>query len=230
MTEIPEHLLRRSRERRAALSGEEEGAAATPTEAAQAVTAETPRAAAPVVAGTPTPETQAEGGALAPPPGTRTVSQEIPEPVRLLGPTRVRTPVWILPVLIALPLWGFVYMGAFGNRAKAANTPLSAGATLFTANCAVCHGSSGEGGVGPQLSNGAVLRQWPKLQDHLDWVRTGGATHIGQTIGGVVVTPGNAMPGFGSSLTAAQIADVVCFERVTFGGAPNNTQNCPATP
>ncbi len=138
--------------------------------------------------------------------------------------------MWIIPVLVALPLWGFVYMGAFGNRAKAANTPLSVGGSLFTANCSVCHGANGEGGVGPQLSGGAVIRQWPKTQDHIDWVKSGGATHIGQTIGGVVVTPGNAMPAFGTSLTAAQIADVVCFERVTFGNVPNNTQNCPTSP
>ena len=56
MTEIPEHLLRRSKERRAALSGE-----GTATEEAAAVTTETPRAAAPVRASAP-PATQTGGG------------------------------------------------------------------------------------------------------------------------------------------------------------------------
>jgi hypothetical protein len=30
-------------------------------------------------------------------------------------------------------------------------------------------------------------------------------------------------------LKDAEIADVVCYERVTFGGAAADTSNCPAT-
>ncbi|MHB8465587.1 MAG: LCP family protein, partial [Acidimicrobiales bacterium] len=58
MTEIPEHLLRRSKERRAALSGE--GAPEATAEAAATV-AEAPRAAPPVPVGA-APDTQASGG------------------------------------------------------------------------------------------------------------------------------------------------------------------------
>ena len=224
MTEIPEHLLRRSKERRAALSGE-----GTATEEAAAVTAETPRAAAPVRASAP-PETQAAGGtppARTPGPGPGPASPPQPR----YGPTRTKTPLWVMPVLVLLPLWGIVYLGAFGSRTKtASNSPVTVGAGIYTsAGCAGCHGANGEGGVGPQLNSGAVLKQWPNLQDHINWVHTGGATHIGQTIGGVVVTAGNAMPAFQGVLTDAQIADVVCFERVTFGGAAADTSNCPAT-
>jgi len=224
VTEIPEHLLRRSKERRAALGGE--GSA---TEEAAAVTAEAPRASAPVRASAP-PQAQAGGGA--PPARTPTVPAAPPAaPAPRYGATRVKTPMWIMPVLVLLPLWGVVYLGAFGSRAKAAsNSPVVVGAGIYTsAGCAGCHGSNGEGGVGPQLNNGAVLKQWPKLQDHIDWVHTGGATHIGQTIGGVVVTAGNAMPGFAGAISDAAIADVVCYERVTFGGGAADSTNCPAS-
>jgi len=235
VTEIPEHLLRRSKERRAALGGEggapaEGTATETPsaTEQARAAVTETPGAAAPVRATAP-PATQPGGAA---PPARPTVPEAPAAPEPRYRPTRVKTPVWAVALLVLLPLWGIVYLGAFGSRAKAAaNTPAVVGGGLFnSAGCAGCHGAQGQGGVGPQLANGAVLKQWPKLQDHLDWVRTGGSTHIGETIGGVVVTAANAMPGFGGALTPAQIADVVCYERVTFGGAPADSNNCPASP
>jgi mono/diheme cytochrome c family protein len=222
VTEIPEHLLRRSKERRAAFGGEQ-----TATEEAAAVTAETPRAAAPVRASAP-PETRSAGGA---PPGRPPAPGPAAPPQPRYGPTRAKTPMWVMPVLVLLPLWGIVYLGAFGSRTKAvANSPVTVGAGVYTsAGCAACHGANGEGGVGPQLNSGAVLKQWPNVQDHIAWVHTGGATHIGQTIGGVVVTAGNAMPGFNGVISDAQIADVVCYERVTFGGSPPDSSNCPAT-
>lgn len=234
MTEIPEHLLRRSRERRAALGG---GGAedSTATEQAAAVTTETPKAAAPVPAAAATPETQAGGGAGAAGRGRPPVVEPEAEAPRL-GPTRVKTPLWIMPVLVLLPLWGVLYLGAFGNRTKAAaNDPVVVGQAIFAANCAACHGTNGEGGVGPQLSSGEVLKVWPKLQDHINWVHTGGAPYVGKTIGAtnIPVPANNVMPAFGQAnggnLTDLQIAAVVCYERVTFGGGPEDATNCPAT-
>jgi len=232
VTEIPEHLLRRSRERRAALGGEGEdeaapAAASTATEQARATVTEAPRAGAPVRATAP-PQTLA-GGAT--PPARPTVPEAPAGPEPRYRPVHARTPVWAVLLLVLLPLWAIVYLGAFGSRAKAAgNSPVTVGATIYgSAGCAGCHGAAGQGVVGPQLANGEVLRQWPRLIDHINWVKTGGATHIGQTIGGVVVTPANAMPAFQGVLTDAQIADVVCYERVNFGGAPADANNCPAT-
>jgi mono/diheme cytochrome c family protein len=227
VTEIPEHLLARSRERRAALTGTEAGAGEA-TSQASAAAAETPKAASPVPA---TPQTVVGGGGgVEGPP--RVADAPVPEMAPRLRPTRVKAPMWIIPVLAALPLWAILYLGAFGNRVKAsANDPVTLGGALYVANCATCHGANGEGGVGPQLNGGEVLKQWPKLADHISWVHTGGSAHIGQTIGGVVVTTGNAMPAFGQTnggnLTDAQIADVVCYERVTFGGAKEVAANCP---
>jgi mono/diheme cytochrome c family protein len=229
VTEIPEHLLRRSRERRAALTGEggttEADEAAT--EQARAAVAEAPGAAAPVRATAP-PAAQ-PGGAT--PPGRPPAPEAPAAPEPRYRPTRIKTPVWAAALLVLLPLWGIIYLGAFGSRAKAAaSSPVTVGGAIYnSAGCSGCHGAQGQGGVGPQLANGEVLKQWPNLQDHINWVKTGGATHIGETIGGVVVTPGNAMPGFAGALTDAQIANVVCYERVTFGGAPADSSNCPAS-
>jgi len=234
VTEIPEHLLRRSKERRAALGGEADApaeastttAAPGATEEAQAAVTGTPRAAAPVRATAP-PQTQAGGAS---PPGRPAIPEAPAAPEPRYRPTRTKTPGWAIVLLLLLPLWAIVYLGAFGSRAKAAaNTPTAVGGTLYNSSgCAGCHGAQGQGGVGPQLSGGAVLKQWPRLQDHINWVKTGGATHIGETIGGVVVTAANAMPAFGGTLTPAQIADVVCYERVAFGGAAADVNNCPA--
>jgi mono/diheme cytochrome c family protein len=232
VTEIPEHLLRRSRERRAALGGG--GDEATATEQAAAVTGEAPTSAAPVVAASATPETRAGGGGTPAAVDAPLVAAG-PEPAPRLGPTRVKTPLWMIPVLALLPVWGIIYLGAFGSHVKAAaNDPVVLGNILFTANCATCHGATGGGGVGPQLNGGEVLKVWPKLQDHLNWVHTGGTPFIGKTIGAthIPVPANNVMPAFGQAeggqLTDAQIADVVCYERVTFGGAPENAANCPA--
>jgi len=231
VTEIPEHLLRRSRERRAALSGD-----ATATEQATATTTESPTSASPVLASSGAPETQAGGGGGVAP-RTPTVTQEPPPvPKSRLGATRVKTPFWMLPLIVALPLWGIVYLGAFGSHQPVSpNNPVVLGAAIFVNNCATCHGATGAGGVGPQLNGGEVLKEWPVLADHINWVHTGGAPYVGKTIGGlnIPVPANNVMPAFGmdhgGNLTNQQILDVVCYERVTFGGGPATSANCPAT-
>jgi mono/diheme cytochrome c family protein len=218
VTEIPEHLLRRSKERRAALSGEEG------TAEAAAVTS------APAAATAPVPATgTGGGGALASTTGTPIAAPE-PEKPRI-GPTRAKVPLWVMPLLIALPLWGVVYLGAFGSRVKAnANDPVALGGTLFSSNCSSCHGANGEGGIGPQLNNGEVLKVWPNIQDHINWVHTGGGPFVGKSIGSLIkitVPANNVMPGFASTLSDAQIAQIVCYERVQFGGEAESIKNCP---
>ena len=59
------------------------------------------------------------------------------------------------------------------------------GATLFAENCGRCHGSDGGGGIGPQLSDGKVVKDFPKVYDQIAFVRTGQ----------------DGMPGFGDQLS-----------------------------
>jgi mono/diheme cytochrome c family protein len=134
----------------------------------------------------------------------------------------------MVAMLAILPIYAFIYYGAFGARhAAAANDPVAAGNAIFhTAGCSGCHGGNGEGAVGPALAG--VKKTFPALIDQINWVHTGSAPFAGKVYGnsGRVATGG--MPGFANSLSDAQIADVVCYERVNFGGG-TTAADCPAT-
>jgi cytochrome c6 len=71
------------------------------------------------------------------------------------------------------------------------------GAALYGDNCAGCHGSDGGGGVGPQLSDGAVVEAFPEVAGEVE-----------------VVTDGRgSMPSFGDRLSPAEIDQVVAYTR-----------------
>jgi hypothetical protein len=94
------------------------------------------------------------------------------------------------------------------------------GTAVTGVNCATCHGAGGQGGGAfPALSG--VLTTFGACTDQIEWVSLGSAGFRGEgrtTYGdtGKPVTQG--MPGFASSLTPEQLAAVVAFERVRFGG------------
>ena len=94
------------------------------------------------------------------------------------------------------------------------------------ASCQGCHGVNGEGGVGPAFGN--VTNVFNSCLDHVAWVRLGTNGFREQGIGtyGDLAKPvggGGVMPGF-SALTDEQLASVVAFERIRFGGAdPDQT-------
>ncbi|HSJ27042.1 MAG TPA: c-type cytochrome, partial [Acidimicrobiia bacterium] len=93
-------------------------------------------------------------------------------------------------------------------------------------SCAGCHGANGEGGVGPAFGN--INAVFTSCLDHVEWVRLGtnGFREAGiDTYGdlGKPVGGGGVMPGF-PALTEEQLASVVAFERIRFGGAnPDQT-------
>ncbi len=97
------------------------------------------------------------------------------------------------------------------------------GEALYAAapgNCAGCHGVSGGGGVGPAF--GGVVTTFGACTDHIEWVRLGsqGFRDAGESGYGDSNKPiGGGMPGFGNALSDEQLASVVAFERVRFGGA-----------
>jgi mono/diheme cytochrome c family protein len=220
LTEIPEHLLRRSRERRAALGlpgagGDEgeSGGGAAPAKAEPSAT-QPARAASTGVA---------PASASAP----ATVEEQIPEKPTYIaprGPHKTKVPLWVMPVLVALPLWAFLYPGAFGNHHKvAAADPLTIGNQVYhSAGCSGCHGSNGEGGVGPALHAGESVKTFPNVADQIAWVKNGSqslkqGTAYGDAnrAGGqrTVKEPTGDMPAFGSTLSTQQIQAVVQYER-----------------
>src|SRR5437868_892087 len=113
MTEIPEHLLARSRARR------EAAGLATPSESATtpATTTGAEVEAAPSAAATPAP-----AAPPAPPPPPK------PDPPYIQAyKNRRRIPIWAMPALALLPLWAFIYANTLEKPPAAATGPLAAG-------------------------------------------------------------------------------------------------------
>jgi mono/diheme cytochrome c family protein len=220
VTEVPEHLLRRSKERRAALGlGGDGGGEGTGDSAAGSA----PAPAAPPAGAKAGLETApVDDAGLAAPPAVEEPLAPIVVPV----PRRPGIPVFILPVLIMLPVWAFIYLGAFGPRSPVVSTdPLVLGNTTFhSVGCSGCHGANGEGVSGPALAD--VKHTFPKLADQISWVHTGSQPFIGKVYGNSGRISTGVMPAFSPKLSDAEIADVVCYERVQFGGG-TRAADCP---
>jgi len=221
MAQVPDYLLERSRERRAALGlppyGAPPGAAPeAPAEGAAApAPAEGGAAPAPAAAEAPVPATAAASA-----PAVAIAEPEVPE---YFVPPAARSgiPGWVLPVLAILPIWAFAYVGALSPPSTKAPvlTPLQQGAALYAKNCSPCHGAKGEGGVGPALAGGDAKITFPNEADHIAWVNTGSQSKKGQTYGdparpgGQRVAKVGGMPAFKGTLSDEEIKNVVTFER-----------------
>ncbi|MEQ1785856.1 MAG: cytochrome c [Acidimicrobiales bacterium] len=214
MTEIPEHLLKRSKERRSAIGGgdapAEEGASSSEAvEAAPAAVA--PAAAAVAAVPEPTP---------------------VPVPVRpevAAALNRRKIPFWAMPVLAGLPLWAYVYQATLEPAPTGELTPLEAGGEVYlTAGCSGCH-QVGGGGTASVPALTQVLTVWPDFRDHMMWVRLGdtGWGAYSDTYGATNKPVGAGMPAH-ASLTDQQLAEVVLYERVEFGGMPESGEEYDA--
>jgi len=89
--------------------------------------------------------------------------------------------------------------------------------------CVACHSPDGSGGAGPSFAGGAVLATFPSgsCSDHQEWVRLGTAGWPDATYGanGKPVGGFGLMPSF-ASMSDEDLAAVVLYERVQFGGQP----------
>ncbi len=93
------------------------------------------------------------------------------------------------------------------------------GKTLFEAFCARCHtqgasygkpGVQGGGALGPDLTGGATLRQFPTIAQQISWVTD--TVEVGKQYGQRGISSGR-MPFFGDMLTDDQIKAIVNYER-----------------
>ena len=209
MTEVPDYLLERSRERRAALGLEAEGDGGD--------TAMVPAAS-----------TEAQSAAAAVPAPTAAPEIEKIEPPKPVAPwvqaaqTRKKIPVWMAPVALFLPVWGFMIWGTLEEPTREAEGPIAAGQAIYANSCATCHGAGGGGGVGYQLNDGEVLRTFPDVESHVAWV-INATENTGPTYGDAGRPGGQRqtgslgnMPSF-SSLTSAEVLEVVLYERSVHG-------------
>jgi mono/diheme cytochrome c family protein len=220
MTQVPEYLLQRSRERRAALGLPPSGGEAAAPAAAPAEGEATAAAEAPAAGGVPAP-------ADAPVPAAAAAAPAAPAEVEPAAPpivppaARSGIPAWVVPVLAVVPIWAFAYLGALNPPSSAAPvlTPIQQGAQVFAKNCSPCHGAQGQGGVGPKLAGGEAKLTFPNEADHIAWVNTGSAPHKGQPYGdparpgGQHIAKVGGMPPFKGTLTDTEIKKVVTFER-----------------
>jgi mono/diheme cytochrome c family protein len=213
LTEIPEHLLERSRARRAALGlgGGESGAApSAPAAAGGGGGEEAPKAAVPAKAAAPAP-----------------VAAKAPEvvlsPYAQAAIARKKIPFWAVPVLVFLPLWGFLYWGTLDPEPVEETGPLLVGGEVYGSSCASCHGAGGGGGVGPELET--VTETFPDYKEHVWWTIDGAKAIPVNAPYGSPDRPGGqrisrgVMPGWGTTLTAEELLSVVYYERSHFGGA-----------
>jgi mono/diheme cytochrome c family protein len=227
VTEIPEHLLKRSRERRSALGlgGDDAGSDAGSGAPAASAPAKVESAAAAPAATAPATRAATPEPAAPPPPKPDT-------PVVAAYKRRRRIPFWAMAALSVLPVWAFMYARAVTQQPEEVAGPLGIGGEVY-ASCASCHGAGGGGGVGYAFTGGEVLKTFPNIEDQLRYVYFGTAEYnlAGVDIygnpdreGGPHVTgERGVMPQQGStvggSLTDYEILAVVCHERYALGGA-----------
>jgi mono/diheme cytochrome c family protein len=203
LTEVPEHLLARSRARRAGAAAG--GDAATPATTGDAAPAKAAEAAAPVAAEAPAP-----------------AKAEPKLPWVEAGESRRKIPVWAVSALVALPIWAVMYATTNDPQSPKEAGPLTTGATVYTA-CASCHGATGGGGVGPKLAGGDVIAAFPDPAQQLRWVMLGTAGYQAEgtptygedkkPVGGIGVMPAQI-----DGLTSEQLLAVVRHERETLSG------------
>ncbi len=220
MTEVPEHLLERTRQRRMALGlpvsggGDAPAAGGAPAATATAVADES---AAPAVID------PAVATAIAETP-TSDVEVAPASPAVMAAQSRRKAPWWAITALVALPLWAFFYANSL-ERPVSEPTLIANGRALFSEKgCSGCHGANGEGaGAGPALTE--VHESFPEPERMALWIRLGTAGWIdtfgadvpygaqGRLVGDTRGT-GAQMPGFGTTqLTDLELLEIIMYVR-----------------
>ena len=211
MTEIPEHLLKRSKAAKSGKTGDGGDASSGSAESSAPVAAEASTPAAPAPA--------ANLPNLDPPPPP---PKPVPAYVRA-AEARKKIPFWVLPVIAALPIWALSFAGTM--QQPETEDILLIDAELVYGSCAGCHGGNGGGGIGYQLSNGEVLATFPEVIDQLAHTARGSDAISGQQYGDPN-RPGGArvagerglMPAQDNSLSLIELEIVVFHERAILSG------------
>jgi mono/diheme cytochrome c family protein len=217
VTEIPEHLLKRSRAAKGKPDGDD-APASTSVEAAGAA----PAAAAP--AG---PPALAKAAASISPDAAP--APAAPEPAYIqAAKQRKKLPLWAFFILGFVPLWAISFAGTM-QQPEVADPLFEEAALVYaqTGGCAGCHGAGGGGGVGYAFTNGEVMATFPEAIDQMVHVARGSAAILGEQYGdpnrpgGAHVSGARgrgAMPAMAGVLTMAELELVIFHERAVLGG------------
>lgn len=220
MTEIPEHLLKRSK---AAKSGATGGGGDDDGGDATAAVEPAAAAAAPVATG---PAALAEAAAATP--ADKPVPAPDPDPPYIAAAkARKRMPIWAMGLVAALPLWAISYAGTMQQPEVEDLLFVDAAEVYQAGGCAGCHGAGGGGGTGYQFTNGEVIATFPEPIDHMAHVARGSAPILGLRYGDPE-RPGDqrvsgdrgsgAMPAQAGGLSVLELELVVFHERAVLGG------------
>ncbi len=199
MTEIPEHLLKRSKAAKSSKTGEPQPADDAPAESgAAAPVAAT--SAAPSVPAASLPNLDPEPEPPAPEPHFVTAAK-----------ARKKIPVWALPLVAGIPLWAYSFAGTM--QQPEVEDPLFVEGEIFysEAGCAGCHGAGGGGGVGYAFSNGSVLETFPEPIDQIVHVARGSAAISGEGYG-AERTDGRRIAGDSGANMPAQVGQIPLVE------------------
>ncbi|MEM7324345.1 MAG: hypothetical protein AAF531_14745 [Actinomycetota bacterium] len=171
MTEIPEHLLKRSKAAKASATGGDAGGASDAPEATPvAAESAAPAAAAPATPAADLPNLDPEPEPAKP----------VPHFVAAAN-ARKKIPIWVLPVIAALPVWAYSFAGTMQQPEVEDELLIVAEETYIS--CAGCHGGNGGGGVGYALDGGSVLETFPEAIDMMVHVARGSDAILDQAYG-----------------------------------------------
>ncbi len=112
-----------------------------------------------------------------------------------------------------------IIIGVSCGSGSTAPESLRLGRGVYGDRCSACHGSRGQGGVGPSLAG--VRDTWPTCADHQEWIALGSEDwkSVHGPVYGANDTPiTKVMPGHAQTLSPDEIAAVATFERVEYGG------------
>jgi len=208
LTEIPEHLLKRSKAAKAEKSGE----AAEPEAQSSVAPAAGVPSAQPAPAPANLPNLDPEPEPAKPEPAYVTASKR-----------RRRMPMWAVPLMLT-PIWAYSYAGTM-QEVEHADPLFTEGAEVYV-GCAGCHGSDGGGGSGYQLSDGQVLQTFPDPIDQMAHVARGSAAIQGETYGADgrrVAGELGQMPAH-LTLSLVELEMVVFHERAVLSGEDTSSE------
>lgn len=203
MTEIPEHLLKRSRAAKG--KGDEAPAAAASSSAVTPAKAEAASAGPPAIAAAAAAIPKDKEPAPAPP------AAHYVEAAR----GRNKIPMWVLPLLVLLPIWAISFAGTMQLPPSEDHLYVNASELYVSSGCAGCHGATGGGGTGYALSGGSVLATFPDAIDQMVHVKRGSAALDGATYG-AERADGVRIAGAKGSMPAHHILTQLELELVVF--------------
>lgn len=209
MSEIPEYLLKKSREAKAAklgLAAPSGDPAATPA-GSSAVSPAAQQPAAEIIPSADLPY-------LDPPP-----VPDKPEPKYITAAkNRKKIPIWAMPVVAALPVWAYGLAGTLQQPITEDALLVESAEIYASSGCSGCHGVNGEGnaGSGYQFSDGEILQTFPDPIDHMVHVVRGSVAIAGQEYGAVRSNGSRRVSGSRANMPAQEKLTLEQIEMVVF--------------